>query len=149
MRFDGTKAYVATDDLKVAVNAAITLERPLLVKGEPGTGKTVLAIEIAKALGAPLPDRGHHVEQREGIARRIFAPLFLPLHPLPRSGHDDGDHRGAFPWHQAATGERSAKTVLRNPRCAGHEEEAVDVRAARLAQAADGRGHRPGNVARA
>ena len=54
MRFDGTKAYVATDDLKVAVNAAITLERPLLVKGEPGTGKTVLAIEIAKALSAPL-----------------------------------------------------------------------------------------------
>ena len=47
-------AYVATDDLKVAVNAAITLERPLLVKGEPGTGKTVLALEIAKALGAPL-----------------------------------------------------------------------------------------------
>ena len=54
MRFEGTKAYVATDDLKVAVNAAITLERPLLVKGEPGTGKTVLALEIAKALSAPL-----------------------------------------------------------------------------------------------
>ena len=54
MRFDGTKAYVATDDLKIAVNAAITLERPLLVKGEPGTGKTVLALEIAKAIGAPL-----------------------------------------------------------------------------------------------
>ena len=54
MRFEGTKAYVATDDLKIAVNAAITLERPLLVKGEPGTGKTVLALEIAKALGAPL-----------------------------------------------------------------------------------------------
>ena len=54
MRFEGTEAYVATDDLKVAVNAAITLERPLLVKGEPGTGKTVLALEIAKALGAPL-----------------------------------------------------------------------------------------------
>ena len=53
MRFEGTSAYVATDDLKVAVNAAIALERPLLVKGEPGTGKTVLAIEIAKALGAP------------------------------------------------------------------------------------------------
>src|ERR1700753_3419508 len=50
MRFEGTKAYVVTDDLKVAVNAAITLERPLLVKGEPGTGKTVLALEIAKAL---------------------------------------------------------------------------------------------------
>ena len=54
MRFAGTKDYVATDDLKVAVNAAVTLRRPLLVKGEPGTGKTVLAEEIAKALGAPL-----------------------------------------------------------------------------------------------
>ncbi len=54
MRFEGTKDYVATEDLKVAVNAAITLERPLLVKGEPGTGKTMLAIEVAKAIGAPL-----------------------------------------------------------------------------------------------
>jgi MoxR-like ATPase len=54
MRFDGTKNYVATNDLKVAVNAATTLRRPLLVKGEPGTGKTVLAQEIATALGAPL-----------------------------------------------------------------------------------------------
>ena len=54
MRFEGTSAYVATDDLKVAVNAAITLERPLLVKGEPGTGKTVLALEISKSIGAPL-----------------------------------------------------------------------------------------------
>src|SRR3974390_715881 len=54
MRFEGTSGYVATDDLKVAVNAAITLERPLLVKGEPGTGKTVLALEVAKALSAPL-----------------------------------------------------------------------------------------------
>src|SRR6201998_4513473 len=54
MRSEGTAAYVATDDLKIAVNAAIALERPLLVKGEPGTGKTVLAIEIAKALNASL-----------------------------------------------------------------------------------------------
>ena len=54
MKFTGTTNYVATDDLKVAVNAAIVLERPLLVKGEPGTGKTVLAEEVAKALGAPL-----------------------------------------------------------------------------------------------
>jgi MoxR-like ATPase len=54
MRFKGTKDYVATDDLKVAVNAAATLRRPLLVKGEPGTGKTVLAEEIAKAMDAPL-----------------------------------------------------------------------------------------------
>ena len=54
MRFKGTDDYVATEDLRIAVNAAITLERPLLVKGEPGTGKTVLAAEIAKAIGAPL-----------------------------------------------------------------------------------------------
>jgi MoxR-like ATPase len=54
MRFEGTRDYVATDDLKVAVNAAITLRRPLLVKGEPGTGKTVLAHEVARAANAPL-----------------------------------------------------------------------------------------------
>ena len=54
MRFNGTKDYVSTDDLTVAVNAAVTLRRPLLVKGEPGTGKTVLAHEIAKAAGAPI-----------------------------------------------------------------------------------------------
>jgi MoxR-like ATPase len=54
MRFEGTAGYVATDDLKTAVNAAIVLERPLLVKGEPGTGKTVLAREIAGAIGAPI-----------------------------------------------------------------------------------------------
>ena len=53
-RFEGTSDYIATDDLKVAVNAAVTLRRPLLVKGEPGTGKTVLAHEIAKAIDAPL-----------------------------------------------------------------------------------------------
>ncbi|QSB44086.1 MoxR family ATPase [Altererythrobacter sp. FM1] len=53
-RFEGTNDYIATDDLKVAVNAAVTLRRPLLVKGEPGTGKTVLAQEIAKAINAPL-----------------------------------------------------------------------------------------------
>jgi MoxR-like ATPase len=53
-RFEGTATYVATEDLRVAVNAAITLERPLLVKGEPGTGKTILAQEVASAIGAPL-----------------------------------------------------------------------------------------------
>ena len=54
MRFTGTESYIATEDLTIAVNAAIVLERPLLVKGEPGTGKTVLAEEIAQGLGAPL-----------------------------------------------------------------------------------------------
>jgi MoxR-like ATPase len=53
-RFEGTTSFVATDDLKVAVNAAVALQRPLLIKGEPGTGKTVLAQEVATALGKPL-----------------------------------------------------------------------------------------------
>lgn len=53
-RFTGTSSYIATDDLTMAVNAAVTLERPILVKGEPGTGKTQLAIEVAKSLGRPL-----------------------------------------------------------------------------------------------
>jgi MoxR-like ATPase len=53
-RFEGTSNYIATDDLKIAVNAAVALERPLLIKGEPGTGKTVLAWEMARALDAPL-----------------------------------------------------------------------------------------------
>ncbi|MEO0663864.1 MAG: AAA family ATPase, partial [Planctomycetota bacterium] len=53
-RFEGTEKYVADEDLQVAVNAAVALERPLLVKGEPGTGKTVLAAEVAESLGLPL-----------------------------------------------------------------------------------------------
>jgi MoxR-like ATPase len=54
MKFTGTDSYVASDDLRVAVNAAIALQRPLLIKGEPGTGKTVLAHEVAKAINAPI-----------------------------------------------------------------------------------------------
>src|SRR5436189_3276462 len=54
MRFKGSPSYVATDDLTLAVNAAITLQRPLLVKGEPGTGKTMLALEVARSLGVPI-----------------------------------------------------------------------------------------------
>jgi len=54
MRFEGSDTYVATADLQIAVNAAVALERPLLVKGEPGTGKSVLAAEVARAMGAPL-----------------------------------------------------------------------------------------------
>src|SRR2546430_4600960 len=57
MRFKGSPSYVSTDDLTLAVNAAITLERPLLVKGEPGTGKTMLAIEVARSLGLPILER--------------------------------------------------------------------------------------------
>ncbi len=54
MKFSGTSTYVATRDLEIAVNAAITLERPLLIKGEPGTGKSVLAVEVARSLGVPI-----------------------------------------------------------------------------------------------
>src|SRR5215216_6073635 len=54
MRFKGSQSYVSTEDLTLAVNAAITLQRPLLVKGEPGTGKTMLALEVARALGMPI-----------------------------------------------------------------------------------------------
>ena len=54
MQFKGTKNYIATEDLSMAVNASIALERPLLIKGEPGTGKTLLAVEVAKALDMEL-----------------------------------------------------------------------------------------------
>ena len=82
MRFHGTESYVATEDLKVAVNAAIALERPLLVKGEPGTGKTLLAEEIAKALGAPLLDMARQVDHQGAAGplrvRRGLAPARQP-----------------------------------------------------------------------
>ena len=70
MKFQGTKSYVATDDLKVAVNAAVTLERPLLIKGEPGTGKTVLAAEVARALGAPLLE--WHIKSTTRAAQGLY-----------------------------------------------------------------------------
>ena len=69
MRFTGTKDYIATDDLRIAVNAAIVLERPLLVKGEPGTGKTVLAEEIARGLRAA--DHLAHQIHHQGAARIV------------------------------------------------------------------------------
>src|SRR5215471_16303494 len=93
--------------------------------------------------GAAAADRGDHVEQREGAARRFPAPLLLPLHPLPRRRHHARDHRCAFPRHQAAAGVGGAQAVLRNPRRARDEEEAFDLGAARLAQASLGRGYRP------
>ena len=244
MKFEGTAEYVATPDLTVAVNAAIALERPLLVKGEPGTGKTELARQIAASLGLPLlewhvksttkaaqglyeydavsrlrdsqlgeervhdvrnyirkgplwrafdgggegrapdrrdrqgghrvperpaagarpdgvlrlrdrrdgprqdaADRRHHLEQREGAAGRLPAPLLLPLYPLPRRGDADADRRGAFPAHQAAADPGGADAVLRDPRDAGAEEEALDLGGARLAEAAARRGPRAGGPA--
>ena len=70
MRFEGTDNYVATEDLRVAVNAAIQLERPLLIKGEPGTGKTVLAIEVAKALGCELIE--WHIKSTTKAAQGLY-----------------------------------------------------------------------------
>ncbi|MEE4210115.1 MAG: MoxR family ATPase [Parvularcula sp.] len=70
MGFDTTSSYVATADLKVAVNAAVTLQRPLLVKGEPGTGKTVLAKEVADSLGAPLIE--WHVKSTTKAAQGLY-----------------------------------------------------------------------------
>ena len=82
MKFTGTKDYVATDDLKVAVNAAIVLERPLLIKGEPGTGKTVLAEEVAKALERAADDLAHQVDHQGAAGplriRRGVAPARQP-----------------------------------------------------------------------
>ena len=98
------------------------------------TGETVRARTAA--------DRRHHLEQREGAARRLPAPLLLPLHPLPRRGDADPHRRGALPRHQAAAGARGADPVLRDPRDAGPEEEALDLGGARLAEAAPRRGPR-------
>ena len=70
MKFQGTKQYVATEDLKIAVNAALTLEKPLLVKGEPGTGKTMLAIEVAQALGMRLVE--WHVKSTTKASQGLY-----------------------------------------------------------------------------
>ena len=70
MRFEGTDSYIATPDLMLAVNAALALERPLLIKGEPGTGKTVLAIEVAKALGCPLIE--WHIKSTTKAAQGLY-----------------------------------------------------------------------------
>ena len=243
MRFQGTDTYIATDDLKLAVNAALALERPLLVKGEPGTGKTLLAEEVARSIGRPLFQwhiksttkaqqglyeydavsrlrdsqlgdehvadiahyikRGvlwdafqsdgpavvlideidkadiefpndllreldrmefhvyetqqtihaqpsaagrHHQQQREGAAGRVPAPMLLPLHPLSRSRDDDAHRRRAFPRAEEGAAARGARGLLQPARGARAQEEAVDLRAARLAQGAAGRGHSAGSA---
>ena len=70
MKFEGTDSYVATEDLMIAVNASITLQRPLLIKGEPGTGKTVLAHEVAKALDRPLIE--WHIKSTTKAAQGLY-----------------------------------------------------------------------------
>jgi MoxR-like ATPase len=82
MRFEGTATYVAGDELKTAVNAAIALERPLLVKGEPGTGKTLLAQEIAAAIGAPFI--AWHVSEIGNYIRRgkLWEAFVSPARPV-------------------------------------------------------------------
>ncbi|MEM1273752.1 MAG: MoxR family ATPase [Pseudomonadota bacterium] len=70
MRFEGTDDYVATEDLTIAVNAAVTLERPLLVKGEPGTGKTELARQVARSLGLPLIE--WHIKSTTRAAQGLY-----------------------------------------------------------------------------
>ena len=70
MQFTGTERYIATDDLRMAVNAAVTLQRPLLIKGEPGTGKTMLAEEVASALGMPLI--GWHIKSTTKAQQGLY-----------------------------------------------------------------------------
>ena len=91
MKFTGTDSYVASDDLRVAVNAAIALQRPLLIKGEPGTGKTVLAHEVAKALGAPLIE--WHIKSTTKAQQGLYEydavspPARQPARRRPGQGH--------------------------------------------------------------
>ena len=242
-RFEGTDRYIATDDLKVAVNAAVALERPLLIKGEPGTGKTVLAYEIAKAFDAPLitwhvksttkahnglyeydavsrlrdsqlgEERVHdvrnylkkgklweaftaparpvllideidkadiefpndllqeldrmefYVQETDETIRAEVRPIviitsnnekelpdaflrrcFFHFIRFPRRGHPVGHRRCPLPRHQAAPGRRGVEDLLRDPRHAGPEEEAVHLRTAGLAETAAGRRHRRRNA---
>ncbi|MDF9862851.1 hypothetical protein M2437_001833 [Methylorubrum pseudosasae] len=246
MRFTGTESYVAPPDLTTAVNAAIVLERPLLVKGEPGTGKTVLAEEIARGLGAPLltwniksttkaqqglyeydavsrlrdsqlgdprvsdianyirrgklweaftaPQRPvllideidkadiefpndllteldrmeFHVYETGETIRADIRPIviitsnnekelpdaflrrcFFHYIKFPDAETAEGHRRGALSRHQAPPRRRGAAGVPGNPRGAGPQEEAFDLRIARLAQAPRLRGRPAGDPARA
>ena len=82
MRFAGSADYVSTEDLTLAVNAAITLQRPLLVKGEPGTGKTMLAVQVAKALGVPLLE--WHIKSTTKAQQGLYE-----YDAVSRTGHQD------------------------------------------------------------
>src|ERR1019366_4821649 len=96
--------------------------------------------------GEAAPDRHDHLEQREGIAGRVPAPLLLPLHQVSRRRHHEPDRRRAFSQHQETPGGRSAADLLRGARSAGPEEEALDVGTAGLAETPAQRGYDPGNA---
>ena len=82
MKFKGTKKYVSTEDLSMAVNASVTLERPLLIKGEPGTGKTLLAIEVAESLGKRLIE--WHIKSTTKATQGLYEYCLLYTSPSPR-----------------------------------------------------------------
>lgn len=84
MKFTGTDKYVATDDLQMAVNAAIALQRPLLIKGEPGTGKTLLAEEMAAALGMTLIP--WHIKSTTKPSKACTNMMRCPAFGIPNSG---------------------------------------------------------------
>ena len=81
MQFKGTKNYISTEDLSMAVNAARALERPLLVKGEPGTGKTLLAIEVANALGMDLIE--WHIKSTTKASQGLYESVSYTHLTLP------------------------------------------------------------------
>ena len=83
-KFQGTENYIATEDLRIAVNAALTLERPLLIKGEPGAGKTVLAEEVSKALDMELIT--WHIKSTTKAQQGLYEYCLLYTSPSPRDG---------------------------------------------------------------
>ena len=109
--FEGTSSYIATEDLKVAVNAAVTLRRPLLVKGEPGTGKTVLAHEIADAIGAPLIEWNvksttkaqQGLYEYDAVARLRDGQLGDGARPRHLELHQEGEALGSLHLSRAAS----------------------------------------------
>ena len=107
-RFEGSDSYVATEDLTVAVNAAVTLERPLLVKGEPGTGKTELARQVAGSLGLPIIEwhiKVHHARAAGAVRIRRRQPA--PRQPV---GRRTGQRRAQLhPQGQAVAGLRGTR----------------------------------------